>query len=80
MPFIIAANKIDILNGWKYDPHKFLLDNINSLNYEIQGNFEKKMYELVAQAAEHGMQAERFDRISDYTKQIAIIPVSAFTY
>ena len=37
------------------------------------------MYELVAQATEHGMQAERFDRVSDYTKQVAIIPVSAFT-
>ncbi|MEK6853197.1 MAG: translation initiation factor IF-2 [Nanoarchaeota archaeon] len=79
VPFVIAANKIDLLNGWKYDPKKFSLDNINSLSYEIQGNFEKKMYELVAQAAEHGMQAERFDRVSDYTKQVAIIPVSAFT-
>lgn len=79
VPFVIAANKIDLLHGWKYDQKKFLLDNINALDYTIQGNFEKKMYELVAQVAEHGLQAERFDRVSDYTKQIAIIPVSAFT-
>ncbi len=79
VPFIIAANKIDLISGWKYDPKKFLLDNINALDYKIQGNFEKKMYELVAQVAEHGLQAERFDRVSDYTKQIAIIPVSAYS-
>src|SRR3989344_7385757 len=78
VPFIIAANKIDLLHGWKYDQKKFLLDNINSFDYNIQGNFEKKMYELVAQVAEHGLQAERFDRVSDFTKQIAIVPVSAF--
>jgi len=79
VPFIIAANKIDLIHGWKYDPKKFLLDNINSFDYNIQGNFEKKMYELVAQVNEHGLQSERFDRVSDFTKQIAIVPVSAFT-
>ncbi|MDP3699053.1 MAG: translation initiation factor IF-2 [Nanoarchaeota archaeon] len=79
VPFIIAANKIDLLHGWKYDSKKFLLDNINSFDYNLQGNFEKKMYELVAQVAEHGLQAERFDRVSDFTKQIAIVPVSAHT-
>ncbi len=79
VPFIIAANKIDLIHGWKYDQKKFLLDNINSFDYNIQGNFEKKMYELVAQVAEHGLQSERFDRVNDFTKQIAIVPVSAFT-
>ncbi len=79
VPFIIAANKIDLIHGWKYDPKKFLLDNINSFDYNIQGNFEKKMYELVAQVAGHALQSERFDRISDFTKQIAIVPVSAFS-
>ena len=79
VPFIIAANKIDLLNSWKYDQKKFLLDNINFLDYNIQGNFEKKMYEIVAQVAEHSLQAERFDRVSDFTKQVAIIPVSAHT-
>ncbi len=78
VPFIIAANKIDLLSGWKHDTTKFLLDNINALDYKIQGEFEKKMYELVAQVGEHGLPAERFDRLSDYTKQIAIVPVSAF--
>ncbi len=79
VPFIIAANKIDLISGWKYDSKKFLLDNINALDYKIQGDFEKKMYEIVAQVVEHGLQAERFDRVSDFTKQIAIVPVSAFT-
>jgi len=79
VPFIIAANKLDLVSGWKYDSKKYLLDNINSLDYSIQGNFEKKMYELVGQIAQHGLQSERFDRVSDYTQQIAIVPVSAHT-
>ncbi len=79
VPFVIAANKIDLLNEWAYDKNKYLLENLNSLDYSVQGEFEKKMYELVAQAAEQGFSAERFDRVEDYTKQIAIIPVSAYT-
>ena len=41
VPFIIAANKIDLISGWKYDQKKFLLDNINALDYNLQGIFEK---------------------------------------
>ena len=79
VPFVIAANKIDLMSGWNYDPQKFLIDNINQLDYNLQGLFEKKMYELVAQVNEHTFSAERFDRVSDYTKQIAIVPLSAKT-
>ena len=79
IPFIIAANKIDLLENWHYDDKKYLLDNINALDYKIQGVLEKKMYELVAQVSNHGLQAERFDRISDYTKQVAIVPLSGQT-
>lgn len=79
VPFIIAANKIDLINGWQYDENKFLLDNVSTLSHQIQGDFEKKLYELVGKMSEFGFESERFDRIEDYTKQIAIVPVSAET-
>tara|TARA_Y100000310_G_scaffold333322_1_gene410637 strand:- start:877 stop:2661 length:1785 start_codon:yes stop_codon:yes gene_type:complete len=79
VPFIIAANKIDLISGWSYDENKLLLQNIAEFNTDMQGTFEKKMYELVGKIAEHNLQVERFDRVEDYTKQIAIVPVSAKT-
>lgn len=79
VPFVVAVNKIDLLQNWKYDFSKLLLQNIAELDYQTQSWFENKMYELVGQFQEHGLQAERFDRVSDYTKQIALIPVSAYT-
>ncbi|MBI2662056.1 translation initiation factor IF-2 [Candidatus Woesearchaeota archaeon] len=79
VPFIVAANKIDLIDGWQYDEKKFLMDNINGLDYKIQGLFEQKMYELVGKFQELGVEAERFDRVGDYTKQLAIVPVSART-
>jgi len=79
VPFIVAANKIDLIPNWKYDSKKLLLENINGLDYQIQGEFEKRLYTLVGQFQEQGLPAERFDRVSDYTKQIAIVPLSART-
>ncbi len=79
VPFIVAANKIDLLPGWQYDKEKLLLTNINEMSTQYQGEFEKKMYELVGQFNDHSLQSERFDRVDDYTKQIALVPVSSLT-
>lgn len=75
-PFIIAANKIDLISGWK-SSEKSLLGNINKLQENIRNLLDKKLYELVGKLSEFGFESERFDRIEDHTKQIAIIPTSA---
>lgn len=78
-PFIIAANKIDIISNWKQN-EKNVLQNLASQQPETQKGFEEKMYSIVGQLHEKfGMNAERFDRVSDYAKQVAIVPVSAKT-
>ena len=79
VPFVIAANKVDLMYGWKYDKSKILLQNISDLDYAAQAEFEKRFYELVGQFQEHSVNAERFDRVQDYTKQFAIVPISAQT-
>jgi len=77
-PFIIAANKIDMVEGWKQKPGT-LMQNISAQSEATQKKFETKLYEVVAQVFELGIQADRFDRVSDYTKTAAVVPVSAKT-
>ncbi|HII29828.1 translation initiation factor IF-2 [Candidatus Woesearchaeota archaeon CG08_land_8_20_14_0_20_47_9] len=78
-PFVIAANKIDLVSGWRGDASKQLLQNIESQHPETITLLEKKMYEIVARLSEFGLNSERFDRVENYTKQIAIIPCCAKT-
>ncbi|MDO8656451.1 MAG: GTP-binding protein, partial [Nanoarchaeota archaeon] len=59
VPFVVAANKIDLIRGWSYDQTKTLLDNVNALDYKLQGDFEKKVYDLVGKFNELGLPAER---------------------
>jgi len=81
VPFVIAVNKIDRLMGW-VEPDSELScfsDNFDSQPDDVKGDFEKKFYELMNQLQNQGFNAERFDRIQDFTKNIAAIPVSAKT-
>jgi len=77
-PFIIAANKIDLISGWRPDSGP-VLKKISEQNDSVQQELDKKIYEIVGKVYEYGLEAERFDRVSDYTKQIAIVPTSAVT-
>ena len=70
-------NKIDLLPGWKPNSKTGLLENINKQNENAMLLLEKKLYDVVGRISEFGFNAERFDRVEDYTKQIAIIPISA---
>lgn len=78
-PFVIALNKIDLLNGWQPKPYSYLLKNIQSQTTSIQKLLDERLYNLVGKLYELNIQAERFDRIEDFTKTITIVPTSAKT-
>ncbi len=78
-PFIIAANKIDVMNGWKTQPTTSFLDSYSKQPEFMKERFDAKIYEMMGRISEHGFDSERFDKVSDFSKQIAIVPVSAKT-
>lgn len=78
-PFVIAANKIDLIPGWNPETKGSLIDTIKAQSESLQETFEKKLYEIVGKLHDFGFQSERFDRVDNYTKQIAIVPTSAKT-
>lgn len=77
-PFVVAANKLDLIPAWS-GPKGPVLKLINSQQEKVKVMIDTKIYELVGKIHEHGFASERFDRVSDFTKEIAIVPVSAKT-
>ncbi len=75
-PFVIAANKIDLIHGF-VNKNKILLETINSQPENVRNEIDKKIYSIVGKLTAYDFDSERFDRIEDYTKKIAIIPTSA---
>ena len=78
-PFVVAANKIDKLSGWMPRRDACFLDSLEGQQERVKAILDTKIYELVGQLAEHGINADRFDRITDFTKTVAIVPISAKT-
>ncbi len=76
-PFVVAANKIDLLQGWKSTEGSFS-ENLKR-NEGLAAMLDEKIYILVGKLHEQGFQSERFDRCTDFKTQIPIIPISAKT-
>ncbi len=77
-PFLVAANKIDLIPGWQTF-HGPLLKNIAKQSEDVKRKLDEKIYNIVASLYEQGFSSERFDRVSNYTKEVGIVPVSAKT-
>ena len=74
-PFIVAANKIDRL-GWKGEDISFA-ESVEEQTERALQVLEEKLWELIGDLSTNGFEADRFDRITDFRKKVAIIPVSA---
>lgn len=76
-PFIIALNKVDTIQGWNCEEGRaFVLSERTQQEHTIAA-FNDKLYGVIGQLSEEGIYADRYDRIEDFTKTVALVPISA---
>ena len=78
-PFLVAANKIDAIRGWKSTSEPSFLRSLKTQLPEIQTELDNKIYTIMGTLSRLGFRADRFDRISEFRQNVAIVPVSAKT-
>ena len=78
-PFIVAANKIDAIRGWRSTSEPSFLRSVKTQVPEIQTELDNKIYTIMGTLSRLGFRADRFDRISEFRQNVAIVPVSAKT-
>jgi translation initiation factor 5B len=78
-PFVIAATKIDRIHGWRVYENESFLSSFAKQNERVKGEIENKTYEIVGKLSEMDFSADRFDRVADFQRNLAIVPVSAHT-
>jgi translation initiation factor 5B len=79
VPFVIAANKVDRIGGWKANNDIPFVESYKIQNKRIQERLDNLLYEAMGELSQIGLNADRYDRIKDFRKNIAIIPTSATT-
>jgi translation initiation factor 5B len=78
-PFVVAVNKVDLVTGWHDTKSKSFLEALGKQNSYVADEIEKRLYTLIGSLSEYGLNAERFDRVKDFQREIALVPVSAKT-
>jgi len=78
-PFLVAANKIDRIPGWISKPDQPFLTSYQSQDSYVRQDLDERLYSIIGTFSTLGFRSDRFDKITDFTKTIAIVPVSAKT-
>jgi len=78
-PFIIALNKIDNVSGWHKAESGLFLDSENSQGMMVKQNFDEKIMTIMGTLNHYGINADLYNKISDFQKTVAIVPCSART-
>ena len=79
-PFAVALTKIDLLGGWRKPAGPSpLLDAIHRSGADFQKLLDQRVYSVAEELDQLGFSAERFDRVSDFTRNVGIVPLSAKT-
>jgi translation initiation factor 5B len=78
-PFIVAANKIDTIPGWK--PHKVtsFSESYQQQDPSVKRQLDELLYIIMGTFSRLGINADRYDKVRDFSKTVAITPVSAKT-
>lgn len=78
-PFLVSINKMDALSGWRTKEGSPFVDAMKQQTPYVQSELERRLYAIADQFAALGFEAERFDRVEDFTKTLAMVPTSALT-
>lgn len=78
-PFLVAANKIDRVPGWKSYSDTPFLKAYQLQDPYVRQDLDTKLYDIIGVFSRLGFKTDRFDHIKDFTKTVAIVPTSAKT-
>jgi translation initiation factor 5B len=76
VPFVIALNKADMVAGWR-SSGRFISEEVKKQEISVQTMLDEKIYTVVGTLSRLGFPSEAFWRVKDFTKEVAIVPVSA---
>ena len=79
VPFVIALNKVDQIPGWRKIDTPYITQAIKQQDQFMQTTLDEQIYNVVGTLSILGYQSEAFYRVKDFSKEIAIVPVSART-
>ncbi len=79
VPFVVALNKIDMITGWRKGSDMFVTSSLKSQTKPVRDEVDKRIYTVMGTLSQLGFESEAFNRVKDFTREVAIVPISAKT-
>ena len=80
VPFVVALNKVDTISGWHSDLRGDSISKaVGMQDKSVVTALDEMIYNVVGSLSRSGYNSEAFWRIKNFTKEVAIVPVSART-
>jgi translation initiation factor 5B len=76
-PFAIALTKIDLLSGWRKPAGPLPLAEAIARSPDFGRVLDQHLYSIAEGLDQLGFSAERYDRVSDFTRNVGLVPVSS---
>ncbi|WP_137284480.1 translation initiation factor IF-2 [Halorussus salinisoli] len=78
-PFVVAANKIDTVPGWKPNEDAPVQQTKEAQSDRVQSALDEQLYEIIGELSDEGFSADMYWRVQDFRGNIGVVPVSAET-
>lgn len=77
VPFVVALNKVDMITGWRRINSPYGTEQVKAQDSSVTTMLDERIYNVVGSLSKLGYNSEGFWRVKDFTKEVAIVPVSA---
>jgi translation initiation factor 5B len=77
VPFVVALNKVDMITGWRRVNSPYVTEQVKAQDSSVTTMLDERIYNVVGSLSKLGYNSEGFWRVKDFTKEVAIVPVSA---
>jgi translation initiation factor 5B len=77
VPFLVALNKIDMINGWRKGSKGPLQQVMKEQLPQWNDELEERLYNVVGGLSRLGFQSDAYYRVKDFRQQVSVVPVSA---
>jgi len=76
-PFLVAANMIDRVPGWKSYPDTPFLKSYALQDPYVREDLDNRIYDIIGTFSRLGFKTDRFDHVKEFGTTVAIVPTSA---
>lgn len=78
-PFVVAANKIDTVPGWKSRESGPIQTSLDAQNDRTRSRVDEQLYSLIGELSDNDISSDMYWQVRNFQRNAGVVPLSALT-